>query len=145
MFNETQKKSIFNEMEGTEKISNEKGNWYIAEIIEKCEPVKHNKEYDMRRVITWGNFHLIKADSPKLAYQKAIKIGKESEVKFINSDKIEMEYTFVGIADLIPIYDDIEDGCEIMWTDYGSISNRKSEKFVKSEKEILENFKPNKK
>jgi hypothetical protein len=32
-----------------------------------------------------------------------------------------------------------------MWTDYGSISNRKSEKFVKSEKEILENFKPNKK
>jgi hypothetical protein len=27
-----------------------------------------------------------------------------------------------------------------MWTDYGSISNRKSEKFVKSEKEILENF-----
>jgi hypothetical protein len=82
---------------------------------------------------------------PSLAYQKAIKIGKESEVKFINSDKIEMEYTFVGIADLIPIYDDIEDGCEIMWTDYGSISNRKSEKFVKSEKEILENFKPNKK
>ena len=84
------KESIFNEMEGTEKISNEKGNWYIAEIIEKCEPVKHNKENDMRRVITWGNFHLIKADSPKLAYQKAIKIGKESEVKFINSDKIKL-------------------------------------------------------
>ena len=54
-----------------------------------------------------------------------------------------MEYTFVGIADLIPIYEEnIEDGCEIMWTDYGSISNRKSMKFVRSEKEILENIKP---
>ena len=130
-------------MTETEKISNVRGNWFIAEIIEKREPVNHNKENDLRRVITWGNFHLIKAESPKLAYEKALKIGKNAEIKFTNSDNIEMEYTFVGIADLIPIYEEnIEDGCEIMWTDYGSISNRKSMKFVRSEKEILENIKP---
>jgi len=129
-------------MENSEKISNEKRNWYIAEIIEKREPVNHNKEKDLRRVVTWGNFHLIKAENPKLAFQKAVKLGKEAEIKFINSDNIEMEYTFVGIADLIPIYDDnIEDECEIMWTDYGSISNRKTEKFARSEEEILENIK----
>jgi len=132
-------------MEETDKISNEKGNWYVAEIIVKREPVNHKKENDLRRVVTWGNFHLIKAESPKLAYEKAVKIGKDGEIKFTNSDNVEMEYTFVGIADLIPIYDDnIEDGCEIMWTDYGSISNRKSEKFARSEKEILENIKPKK-
>lgn len=132
-------------MENNEKISNEKGNWYIAEIIEKREAVNRNKENDLRRVVTWGNFHLIKAETPKLAFQKAIKLGKEAEMKFINSDNVEMEYTFVGIADLIPIYDDnIEDGCEIMWTDYGSISNKKTEKFARSEEEILENIKPKK-
>ena len=126
-----------------EKISNERGNWYIAEIIEKREPINRRKENDLRRVVTWGNFHLIKAESPKLAYEKAVTLGKDAEIKFTNSDNIEMEYTFVGIADLIPIYDDnIEDGCEIMWTDYGSISNRKAEKFARNEKEILENIKP---
>lgn len=129
-------------MKEIEKISNEKGNWFIAEIIEKREPVERKKENDLRRVVTWGNFHLIKAESPKLAYEKAVKIGKDAEVKFTNSENIEMEYTFVGIADLIPIYDDdIEDGCEIMWTDYGTISNRKAEKFARNEKEILENIK----
>jgi hypothetical protein len=130
-------------MKEIEKISNEKGNWFVAEIIEKREPVESKKENDLRRVVTWGNFHLIKAETPKLAYEKAVKIGKDAEIKFTNSDNIEMEYTFVGIADLIPIYDDnIEDGCEIMWTDYGSISNRKAEKFARNEKEILENIKP---
>lgn len=132
-------------MKENQKISNEKGNWYIAEIIEKREPSNRNKENDLRRVVTWGNFHLIKAESPKVAYEKAVKIGKDGEIKFINSDKIEMEYTFVGIADLIPIYDDnIEDGCEIMWTDYGFISNKKTERFARSEKEILANIKPKK-
>ena len=133
-------------MKETEKISNENGNWYIVEIIEKCEPFKNKKENDLRRVLTWGNFHLIKAENPKLAYEKAIKIGKLSNYKFTNSNKIEMQSTFVGIADLIPIYDDnIEDGCEIMWSDYGSISNRKSEKFARSKNELLENIKRKKK
>jgi len=132
-------------MKENEKISNEMSNWYIAEIIEKREPSNRNKDNDLRRVVTWGNFHLIKAESPKLAYEKAVKIGKDGEIKFINSDKIEMEYTFVGIADLIPIYDDnIEDGCEIMWTDYGFISNKKTERLARSAKEILENIKPKK-
>ncbi|OCB75289.1 DUF4288 domain-containing protein [Flavobacterium crassostreae] len=129
-------------MKEIEKISNEKGNWFIVEIIEKREPVERKKDNDLRRVVTWGNFHLIKAENPKLAYEKAVKIGKDAEIKFTNSDNIEMEYTFVGIADLIPIYDDnIEDGCEIMWTDYGSISNQKAEKFARTEKEILANIK----
>ncbi|KLT71377.1 MULTISPECIES: DUF4288 domain-containing protein [unclassified Flavobacterium] len=129
-------------MSANEKISNKKGNWYIAEIIEKREPFNNNKENDLRRVVTWGNFHLIKAESPKLAYEKAVKIGKDGEINFTNSDNVEMEYTFVGIADLIPIYEDnIEDGSELMWTNYGSISNRKSEKFVRTEEDILQNIK----
>lgn len=129
-----------------EKISNKNGNWYVAEIIEKREAVNRKKDNDMRRVVTWGNFHLIKAESPKQAYEKAVKIGKEGELKFINSDKVEMEYTFVGIADLIPIYDEnIEDGCEIMWTDYGFISNKRTEKFARTEKEILKSIVPKEK
>jgi len=44
-------------MENREKTSNENGNWYIAEIIEKCEPIERNKEQDLRRVTTWGNHH----------------------------------------------------------------------------------------
>ena len=130
-------------MKTQEKISNKNGNWYIAEIIEKCEPVDRDEKHDLRRVTTWGNHHLIKAESVKEAFEKAERIGKEGEYKFTNADKIEMEWIFVGIAELIPIYEEfIEDGSELMWTDYGFISNRKTNRIIRPKKEILEGIKP---
>ena len=129
-------------MKSSEKISNAKGNWYIVEIIEKCEPVKRNEKQELRRVITWGNHHLIKADSPEMAFDKAVKLGKESEYKFINTDKIEMEWIFVGIGDLLPIYEDIEDGAELMWRDYGFISNRRTMRMPYKKKELMKLLKP---
>ncbi|MFD1063551.1 DUF4288 domain-containing protein [Winogradskyella litorisediminis] len=125
-------------MKTQEKISNKKGNWYIVEIIEKCEPVHRNEKQDLRRVTTWGNHHLIKANSPEKAFDKAVKIGKEKNYNFINSDKIEMESIFVGIGELLPIYEDIEDGAELMWTDYGFISNRRTMKMPYEKKELME-------
>lgn len=132
-------------MTKNDKISNINGSWYIAEIIEKCEPINRNDESELRRVITYGNHHLIKADNPKEAYMKAVKIGKKSEFKFVNSDKVKMEWIFVGIGELIPIYEDyLEDGSEVMWTDYGFISNKRATRFSRTEKELLENIKPKK-
>jgi len=127
-------------METTEKISNHNKQWYLVEIIEKCEPADRAKTNDLRRVTTWGNMHLVKAKSSEEAYDKGMKIGKESEVKYINSDKIEMEWTFVGIGDLLLIHEDIEDGAELMWTNYGDISNKRAERFAKSKDELIGNL-----
>ena len=72
-----------------------------------------------------------------------MKIGKEGEYKFTNTDKIEMEWIFVGIGELLPIYDDnIEDGAEIMWKDYGFISDRRTKRFIFDKKELLNNIRP---
>ena len=140
---QTRRELQFEEMNTQEKISNENGNWYITEIVEKCESVERNKEKDLRRVTTQGNHHLIKASSPEKAYDKAVKIGKEGEYKFTNTDKIEMEWIFVGIGELLPIYDDnIEDGAEIMWKDYGFISDRRTKRFIFDKKELLNNIRP---
>jgi len=129
-------------MEKAEKISNKNGNWYIVEIIEKYEPVERNEKQELRRVTTWGNHHLIKADSPEKAFDKAVKLGKEAEYKFTNSDKIEMEWIFVGIGELLPIYEDIEDGVELMWNDYGFISNRRTMRMPYKKKELMKLIKP---
>ena len=131
-------------MEKAEKISNKNRNWYIVEIIEKCEPIERNEKQELRRVTTWGNHHLIKADSPEKAFDKAVKLGKEAEYKFTNSDKIEMEWIFVGIGELLPIYEDIEDGAELMWNDYGFISNRRTMRMPYKKKELMKSVKPNK-
>ena len=128
-------------METPEKISNQNKQWYLIEIIEKCEPVVSNKTNDLRRVTTWGNTHLVKAESPEEAYKKGLKIGKEKEYKFINANHKEMQWSFVGIGDLLPIYEDIEDGAELMWTDYGDISNKRANRFAISKDELIGNIK----
>mgnify|MGYP003424492730 FL=1 len=132
-------------MKSNEKISNENRNWYIVEIIEKCEPVSRNDKNDLRRVTTWGNHHLIKANSPEEAFDKAIKLGKEKNYKFTNSDKVEMESIFVGVGELLPIYEDIEDGAELMWNDYGFISNRRTMKMPYKKEELMKLIKPKEK
>ncbi|CAM4066825.1 DUF4288 domain-containing protein [Flavobacterium antarcticum] len=73
-----------------------------------------------------------------MAYDKAVKIGKAAEYKFINSDNLQMEWIFIGIGNLLPISKDIEDGSEIMWENYGNISNRRAMKFPISEENLLE-------
>ncbi len=130
-------------MRTSDKISNKKGEWFIVKIIEKCEPVERNENQDLRRVTTWGNHHLIKANSPEEAFDKAVKIGKEGEFKFTNTDNLEMEWIFVGIGELLPIYEEtIEDGVELMWTDYGFISNRRATRMALTKEECLKDFKP---
>lgn len=121
-----------------EKIDNENRNWFIVEILEKCEPVDHNENQDLRRVTTWGNHILIKANSVDKAFDKAVKIGKEGEYKFLNTENIEMQWVFVGIGELLPIYENIEDGAELMWKDYGYISNRRTMRMAYEKSEILD-------
>jgi hypothetical protein len=52
-----------------------------------------------------------------------------------------MKWKFVGIGDLLPIYEDIENGAEIMWRDYGNIQAKRIKKIVSSKKELLKNIK----
>jgi hypothetical protein len=124
----------------TDKIRN-KGNWFLVEIIERCEPVKVDSKNPRRRCTVWGNFHLIKAVTPHKAIAKAEKLGREGNYTFKNTDKVEMKWEFVGIGDILPIYEDIEDKAELMWTDYGFISAGRSQRFARTKKDLLKNIK----
>jgi hypothetical protein len=105
-------------------------NWYLVEIIDRCEPSDTKDQRPLRRCIVYGNYHLIKANSVGEAYDKAEKIGLEGSYIFKNSDKVDMKWEFIGIGDILPIYEDIEDGAELMYTDYGFISAKRSDRFV---------------
>jgi len=124
-----------------EKIDNSKGEWYLVEIIQRFEPLIRNESSDLKRAITYGNYHLIKASSPSAAYDKGEKLGKEGTYTY-QSHKIEMEVVFVGIGQLLPIYEDIEDGAEILWNDFGHISQRKANRLISSKEEMLAEIKP---
>ena len=89
--------------------------WYIAGIMLRFEVAGENKDNSNRRTTAWENQHLVKAENPDEAYQKALKIGKDSESEYINTDGTAVRWIFEGLTTLISVYEELEDGAEIMW------------------------------
>ncbi|KUG08732.1 DUF4288 domain-containing protein [Solirubrum puertoriconensis] len=118
-------------MELVEKITNN-GNWFIAEIIERTEPSRADDFKEKSSCTVWGNYILIKAGTLAEAYDKAASLGEKYNYTFRNEEGVELTNFFIGNGDLLPVYEDIEDGTEILWTDYGSISARKAKSLVKA-------------
>lgn len=113
--------------------------WYIAGIMLRFEFEGENKENPNRRSTGWENQHLIKAENPDAAYKKAIKIGKESESEYINTSGYKVRMIFEGLTTLIAVYENLEDGAEIIWIEHENKAVKSIIKRVKG-KEDLEVF-----
>jgi len=70
--------------------------------------------------VTWVNTHLIHAMTVAEAWQKAVAIGKRDAIRY-HAGGGPMKWRFVGVWELLPVYDDLADGEELFWTDYGPL------------------------
>jgi len=101
-----------------------KPQWYIADVIEEYRIEGY------KRAFVWVNKHLIRANSGQLAYKKAIEIGKISNRKYKNTDNKRVHSIFRGLMNLLPIYEPLEDGAEIQWTDNGQMTEKAIRKLI---------------
>lgn len=113
------------------------GDWWIAWLCERCEPPGTDPKDRRRRNTTWVNAVLIHAKDASSAYDKAVRIGKQGRYRFTNVRKEKMKWRFVGVWDLLPLYDNIADGEEIYWNDYGMMSAGKAQDRVMSKGQVL--------
>ena len=118
-----------------------KGDWFLVEMIVKIEPLDNDTFRESRRVTTWGNYYLFNAKTPLQAYNKGMRDGKYNNHTYKDQDGTIMKVEFIGIGDLLPVYENIEDGAEILWHDYGKISARRSIGLVKTKEELLAGLK----
>lgn len=82
------------------------------------------------RCKVWKNTRLIRASDREAAYAKAMKLGAES----LPSRTIHGEWRFAGITELLPVYEELADGAEILWGSYEmSVKTLKSQMKKKRE------------
>lgn len=92
-------------------------NWYVAILILRFEFYDEKKAHVNRRCNVHENMHLIQASTPEDAYTKAMHLGQVSNgTEGIDDFKRKGIWIFEGLNELIPVYEKIEDGCEILWT-----------------------------
>ena len=112
--------------------------WWIASYIERFEYYDEDKSNINRRCLAWENTILIKSDSREEAYKKVTKIGKMSNNSEAWNEKTKRKgsWQFEGLTSLLPIYEKIEDGSEILWREYNGRSVKKIKSFVKKKSEL---------
>ena len=112
------------------KLINYKIKWFLADIVETITI------QGMKTQSIWINTYLIRADTPAIAYQKAIVIGNSLNIKFNNSRGQTVKYKFIGLHDILPIYEPLKDGAEIAFEEYKIINPSSINKFITPRNEL---------
>jgi len=109
--------------------------WYLAELVQEIRV-----EDDPRNVV-WRNLTLIRADSPDEAYDKALRFGHDGDTEYDNPEAKQVKIAFRGISRLDVIYDDLEDGAELLFYSQLNVSQKQIAELLCS-KERLSVFQP---
>jgi hypothetical protein len=109
--------------------------WFIGELVEEFQAA------DQTENLIHINTILIKADSPEVAYEKALYLGESANRVFTNTAGVDVNVRFRGLRGLYPIYDRLEDGAELLYEERQGMSDEAIAKMVKT-KEKLAVFSP---
>jgi hypothetical protein len=106
--------------------------WWIATEVVQFVPEGRRTTDSNRRFLVWENTRLIRAKDRDEAYEKAIEIGRAG----MPGEADRGEWRFVGISVLLPIYEKLDDGAEIIWDDRGMMSARRIKSLVKKKRDL---------
>ncbi len=104
--------------------------WYIAEVIQAIS-VEDWSEMAIQRILV-----LINAGSPDNAYEKSVKWGSEGEVTYENPHRKRVYIKFIGLGDLCAIYDPLEDGAELLYTEELRALHEDLQRFVRPKNKL---------
>jgi hypothetical protein len=86
-------------------LTNSPTGWWIAGILER--------QSRDEQVTFWNNYRLVRAEHWRDAFRRALAQGSADEVS--GRRAFRGDTTFMGVTELLPIYDAFEDGAELWW------------------------------
>lgn len=93
--------------------------WYLVSYLLRFVELRDkDNDDDERRFLSWENTILVQAENMDHAYDKAMKIARQAAKPYKGGPEgVPVQWKLVGITDVLPIYEEIEDGAEIAWAE----------------------------
>lgn len=108
---------------------------YILRFIQLTADDNQNPEH---RFTTWENTVIVKANSLGEAYDKVTQIAAKETTPYQGGPNgIDVQWIFEGITDLLPIYEELQDGAEIMWTNNAPRKLKNIRKQIKQKSDLI--------
>ena len=116
--------------------------WYVGSYLLRFVELSEGGNDDpAASFYVWENTIIVRAGSLEEAYRKIEIVGKgEAEPYRGGPDGVPVQWIFEGVSELLPIYEPLEDGAEIMWADHGSVQLSKLRKRAMSLEQIKAQF-----
>jgi len=88
---------------------------YLLRFVELRWPHKDDPD---ARFVSWENTVLVKAGSVEEAYDKTVAIAKKASQPYNGGvEAVDVQWVLVGVSEVLPVYEELEDGAEIMWSE----------------------------
>ena len=94
--------------------------WYVGSYLLRFIELNNKDNENLeKRFLSWENTVIVKASNLNQAYDKIAKIAISETKPYKGGSKgILVQWVFEGITELLPIYEKLEDGSEIMWAEH---------------------------
>ena len=94
--------------------------WYVGTYQLRFIELAHDFNEDPNhKFLCWKNTVLVRADNLDQAYNKVVAAGMLGTAPYKGgpAGEVDVQWVFEGVIDLLPIYEELEDGAEIMWSE----------------------------
>ncbi|MFT3736686.1 MAG: DUF4288 domain-containing protein [Rhodocyclaceae bacterium] len=91
--------------------------WYLGSyLLRFVELDDVNRDDPEARFVSWENTVLVKASTIEAAFTKVEKIGQKNSKPYEGGQQgVHVQWEYLGVTEVLPIYEDIEDGAELAW------------------------------
>lgn len=112
--------------------------WYVGSYLLRFAETGKEKDLDPEdRYVFWENTRIVKAKSLSQAYDKLVKAAQlDTEAYVDEGEVLPVKWVFEGVVDLLPIYESLEDGAEIMYREHTRTKLKNLRKLVRSKAEL---------
>ncbi len=113
--------------------------WWIAKYVLRAQWDDTPNPSPNSRCTAWENTIILEAPDREAAYEKAMRIAAEAaEANEFEDDQAKRKGRFVleGIASLLPIYEELCDGAEILWSEHENKTVKRVRSWVRQKHEL---------
>ncbi|KLO58243.1 DUF4288 domain-containing protein [Delftia sp. NA_296.1] len=112
--------------------------WYVVSYLLRFVELNDEKRDDEQaRFLSWENTVLVRAGTLDEAYEKGMALALENAVPYKGGpDGEPVQWELLGITEVLPIYEELADGAEILWTERAPRKLRNLRQMVKPKGEF---------
>ena len=112
--------------------------WYVGSYIIRFIELNESGNDDLeKRFLAWENTRIIKASNLDEAYDKLVKEAQlETDPYKGGKEGVPVQWVFEGVTELLPIYDELEDGSEIMYREHNPTKLKNLRKAIRKKNEF---------